>query len=107
MQAGQNRHACVIEQQTTGSADEFGHPTEDGWETYRQWWARFEPTTSREFYRASQVQSDMTALIAGRYVPSVTSEMRVRFGTRKFNILGVINVEERGKELQLVCKETT
>jgi SPP1 family predicted phage head-tail adaptor len=68
-------------------------------------WASIEPLNGREFFAAQQVNAEVTARIRLRYLPGVTRQMQVKFGSRTFAIESVINVEERNRELQLMVKE--
>lgn len=105
MQAGRNRHLVSILKPAVGPTDEYGHslPADA---THAPWYANIEPLSGREYWRAAQVQSDVTHMISGRWVEGVTPQMKVRHGTRIFNILSAINVNERNREMQLMCKES-
>ncbi|EEI47852.1 MAG TPA: head-tail adaptor protein [Proteus vulgaris] len=67
--------------------------------------ASVEPLRGREYFQAQQVQSETTFRIRMRWFPQVKSTMRVRFGSRIFDIVAIIDPEERHRELQLMCKE--
>ncbi|HEI8511243.1 TPA: phage head closure protein [Proteus mirabilis] len=67
--------------------------------------ASVEPLRGREYFQAQQVQSETTFRIRMRWFPQVKSTMRVCFGSRIFNIVAIIDPEERHRELQLMCKE--
>ena len=55
--------------------------------------------------QAQQMQADVTHRVRFRYVAGVTAKMRVLYGARIFNVLSVINPEERNREIVLMCKE--
>jgi SPP1 family predicted phage head-tail adaptor len=40
-----------------------------------------------------------------RFIPGVTAKMRVNYGGRLLLIEAALNIEERNRELQLMCLE--
>lgn len=58
------------------------------------------PATARdlEYLSAGTVTSVASHVIQMRYHPGVTTQTRITFGTRVFNVTGLINVEERNIE---------
>lgn len=106
MRAGRlGRHRVDIEQPVEGTADAAGE-IPITWSVYASSVpVEILPQGGREFYQAAQVQAEMTHLLKLRYLPGVTSKMRALFGTRELNILDVQNVDERGREMLLTCKE--
>jgi SPP1 family predicted phage head-tail adaptor len=59
-----------------------------------------------ERWRANQMQAETTRLITIRYLEAVTTKMRGLFkGTRTFEFLSVLNVDERNIEMQIQAKE--
>jgi SPP1 family predicted phage head-tail adaptor len=105
MQAGGLRHRIDIEQ-NVGTTDTFGATT-DSWALFTTLWAAIEPLSGRELLQAQQIQADITHRVRFRYVSGVTAKMRVLYGSRIFNILSIINPEERNREITLACKELT
>ena len=39
------------------------------------------------------------------YLPNVSTSDRIEFGTRKYRIIGINNIDERNRELHLYCSE--
>ncbi len=103
MKAGRLRHRAKI-QQVTETTNSHGD-TIQAWADFATIDAEIVPQESREFFRAKQVQADITHLLRTRYVPGVTPEMRVALGSRVLHIESTINVEERNIELLLICRE--
>jgi len=68
--------------------------------------ASIEPISGREYFSAQTTQADVTHRINLRYVAGVKPKMRVKYGSRIFDILSVSNVDERNRELQLMCRES-
>lgn len=79
--------------------------TAETWATQISLWAKIMPLTGREYYSAQQTQAEMTHNFYARYTPSVTPSNRISWNSRIFDILDVVNVEERGVEMILRCKE--
>lgn len=104
MQAGALRHRLTLETPNT-TADSFGEETEAPYTTLATVWGSIEPLSGNERLRMQQVQAEVTHRVRIRYRSGVTPELRVKFGTRYFNILSVTNWEERNRELEIMCKE--
>ena len=104
MRAGRLRHRITIQQPTAGSANAYGETT-DTWTTFAEVRAAIIPQTAREFVAAQQVRGTMTHLLEIRALSGITNQMRVKFGTRYLHIDGVIEIDERGREMRLACVE--
>lgn len=63
------------------------------------------PTTGREYEEAQKLRAETTYLVRMRYVPGVTPDMRVLYGTKTLYVESVLDVDERHKELIVVCYE--
>ncbi len=59
-----------------------------------------------QHFAAQSTQADVTHRITLRYMSGITPKMRVNYNSRIFDILSVINVGERNRELQLMCRES-
>ena len=104
MRAGPLRHRIAVEQVAE-------HQDPDGsvievWSTYATVHASIEPITGREYFAAQSTQADVTHRISLRYLSGTIPKMRVNYNSRIFDILSVINVGERNRELQLMCRES-
>jgi SPP1 family predicted phage head-tail adaptor len=104
MQAGKLRHRVDIEYETT-TQNEYGEPMGVWVKLYTAKPASIDPISGREFFSAEKVNSEITHKIRVRYAENIHSKMRVVFGSRIFNIISVINWEERNIELMLMGKE--
>jgi SPP1 family predicted phage head-tail adaptor len=67
--------------------------------------ANVQPLSGRELLLAAQTQAETTHKITIRYRPGLTTHFRIKFGTRIFRILSIINSEERNRWLQIHCVE--
>lgn len=75
------------------------------WSTVATVWASVEPLRGREFFDAERVQSEISHRVRMRYRSGMSSKLRVLLGSRVLQIEVVIDVEERHRELQLMCRE--
>lgn len=101
--AGALRHRVTI-QKATESINEKGE-TVPTWETFATVWAAVEPLRGREYFQSNAIQSELTTRIRIRYLAGVNPHMRVLYNGRTFHIQAVIDVDERHREMQLMCIE--
>ena len=104
MRIGKLRHRITIER-VVETQDADGAVIET-WSTYATIQASIEPISGREYFAAQSTQADVTHRIGIRYLSGIVPKMRVKYGSRIFDILSVINVNERNRELQLMCRES-
>ena len=104
MRAGELRKRITIEQPVR-AADGTGElvPT---WATFAVLWAALEPLTGSEKIQAQQVNASVNMKATVRYYAGITPQMRIRFGARTLQIASVQNIEERNREIDLMCVET-
>ena len=103
MRIGKLRHRVIL-QEYISSKDSFGAEVET-WSDIATVWASIEPLSGREYFAAQQINAEVSAKITIRYRASVKPTMRVLFEGRIFEILSVINTEEKKRELILMCRE--
>lgn len=63
------------------------------------------PVSGKEFYAAETVNSEITHKINMRYMRGLKPSMRIKFGDRYFNIISIINFQEKNVLIQIMCKE--
>jgi SPP1 family predicted phage head-tail adaptor len=100
------RHQVQI-QQLTEVSDSFGGAGTQQWATIAGGtvWAAVEPASVREYVTAQQMAAEATTTIRMRYHAGVKPKMRVLYGSRVFDIQGIMDVDERHIELRLICIE--
>lgn len=103
MRAGKLRHKVTI-QQATDSQNSIGEVTKT-WSTFAKVWANIQPLAGRELFASQQINAEQTVRITIRALSGVEPRMRVLFGTRYYDILSVIDREERGVYMELMCSE--
>lgn len=104
---GKMRHRITF-QYFVGESDSFGDPLladDTQWKDLATMWAAIDPISGKEFYAAEQSQSEVSHKVRCRYRAGITSAMRIKYGTRIFSILSVIDWEERHESLLIMCKE--
>lgn len=104
MRAGELRHKVTIQSKTESRSD-TGQVTYS-WSDTATVWASIEPLSGRELEFAQAVHSETDHKITVRYT-ALTSEDRIKFGDRTFEVLSVKNPHERNIKLEVMCKERT
>jgi head-tail adaptor len=92
MEAGKLRHLVQL-QANTPTQNTLGEPS-DSWATIANIYAAIRPM-------AGQASHQITV----RNYPGLSAENRIKFGTRIFDINSVNNVDERNREMILLCSE--
>ncbi len=103
MRAGELRHRIKIQQKSVTRGTMGGETVT--WTDVSTVWAAVEPISGREYYAAQQTQAEAQTRIRIRHLAGITTSMRVLWGTRVFDIIDVLDVKERGREIHLMCKE--
>ena len=67
--------------------------------------AKVEPMSASERFNAGQMESAERLLVVIRYRPGLNQSMRVSYGSRQFEIVGMIDLEHRHQWLELTCEE--
>jgi SPP1 family predicted phage head-tail adaptor len=103
MNAGELRQKLTI-QTLTRTPDGYGGYTK-AWNDFATTWAKIQPLRGDERYKAQQVMNTVSHKITLRYLDGIKPQMRAISGSRIFNILAVINVEEKNELIELLCEE--
>ena len=103
MRAGELRHVIVV-QEATAARDASGGKTYT-WATKATIRAAYEVLTGREYFAANQETGESTARFKCRYYPGITTDMRVSWGSRYFDIERVDNPGGRAREIHLYVRE--
>lgn len=104
---GKLKHRVELQSQTQ-TTDTQGISIKGSWSTQRTVWARIEPFSQREYMDDRKVTTEATHRITVRWQPSIslTTEWRILYGSRYFQIESVINIDERDEIWVLLVKET-
>lgn len=78
----------------------------DSWADSLTLRARKDNKLLREYFASDKVNSEVTDLFVVRYRPGITNKMRVRHGTRYYDIIAQPpDPSDRKRELHILCKE--
>lgn len=96
-------------QQNTPTYNSYNEPIESwvGVTGLTSLWASMITTGGREYYAAQKLNAETSAVFKLGYVTGITTTMRVKYGSRYFDILNVNNKDEKFEYLLLSCKEVT
>jgi SPP1 family predicted phage head-tail adaptor len=97
------RHRVAIES-AARTGDGAGGATLD-WQLVAEVWTAIWSRDAFETFALDRVAGKATHDIWMRYRGDVTPDMRIRFGIRLFDILGAIDVEDRGHWLKCPVEE--
>lgn len=103
MRSGRLRHRVTI-QQPVVAVNGYGERITT-WSTVATVWAAVEPLRGREFFDAEQTQAEVSHRVVMRYRSGMVATMRLLHLTRVLHIQAIIDVDERHRELQLMCRE--
>lgn len=68
-------------------------------------WGSIEPLRGKEYFESQLINSEVTGRIVTRYLGVINPSMIIIFNGRTFEIISIINVEEKNQELQIMVKE--
>lgn len=105
MTAGGVRLPVMVEQ-CVGERVDFGLDTSE-WTLFREPWAKIRPVAGGEANVNDQLQQLTTHVLEIRFDKDkvVTSDMRIRYGSRIFEIVKAWDADERGEYQMLECVE--
>jgi SPP1 family predicted phage head-tail adaptor len=98
-------HRITLQKKFT-TKDPEGLPLET-WQNIATIWAAIEPLRGREYFQAATVKSQNMTRFTTRYRKGITSEMRILYDSKLYDIQSIIDVEGRHQQLELMAKEVT
>ena len=105
MRLGQLRKRVTLQAET---------PTTDGaggyalaWTNIATVWAEIVPVSGKKLSFAEHLEGRVTHHVTLRYQSVVTTDMRLAYNGRVFNIHAVLNFEERNRWTELLVEEGT
>ena len=104
MRAGRLRSLIELQRSTETLVAGEVVPT---WHTFAEVYAAVEPLAGRQWFAALQVQAQVSHSIRIRWSPdwALGPKDRIKFGTRVFDIVSVLNIQERNRELVVQALE--
>lgn len=103
MQAGKLRHRVTIQEKDVTQND-YGEEVIT-WDDVATVWGAVEPLQGREFLEAQRLGAEVNTRIRIRHRDGIVPEMRVSWGDHAYDIEAVIAIEERQREIHLMCRE--
>jgi SPP1 family predicted phage head-tail adaptor len=103
MNPGLFRHRVTF-QSFVETTNENGFPVQD-WTDVKTVWAMIKTVSGREYYEAAATQNENTVRFVIRYTTGINPDMRIKYKDRTFEILSVINDDERNITLTIIAKE--
>ncbi len=105
MQAGKLRHRLTIQEKPDPVPQDSYGEEDFTWQEFDVVWGAVEPLRGREFIERKMDGADVTTRIRIRHQDGIKPEMRVVWGSHTYDILSVIEVESRQREIHLMCRE--
>jgi len=117
LRAGLLNKIVTIQTKPSTAQDEYGAPSgSTSWHNDTDMYAGIWPLKGSEYHLANQGQSEVTHKIQMRWMPladgtAINPRCRVKWHDpeleidRYFEIISVINIDEKNRTVQLMCKE--
>ena len=103
MQAGRLRHRIIIQSRELVE-NEINEMVEEWGEGFTVW-ASVEPVRGNQYYAAKQLDSKVDGVIIMRYRDGIEPTMRILYDDRILNIISILTVKERKRELHIMYAE--
>lgn len=97
------RHRVTLQRRTVTN-DSYGQPIET-WSTVGDVWAEIKPLSGRQLETLAEQFEDITHQITLRYSADIDAKDRLVYRDRYFEVLHVINFDERDRELRVMAVE--
>jgi SPP1 family predicted phage head-tail adaptor len=104
VRAGQLRHRVTL-QSPVVTTNTLGEELVTSWADEATVYASVEPLAVREYFASQQLAMETTHMVRLRGRSGIRPKWRVLHQDRVFDVQGVRDVEERGIETQLLCRE--
>ena len=101
MKAGRLRERVTLERKVV-TRDSYGSEVIT-WTFFAERWAQVTPLSGREYVSMRQAQSDITTRVSMRWLPGVSTAMRLVWRDVPYRIVEVIDIDARGDELEINC----
>ena len=104
MRVGELRHRVSIQTQVETS-DGMGGSVISWSDVYNDVPAAIWPLSANERLDSMKLELQTTHKIRIRYLSGLTADNRIVFGSRTFNIISIINADERNRQLDILATE--
>ena len=103
MKIGRMRKRITLQTETPTTDNAGGYAL--AWTNSLTVWADIEPLSGHEVFTASHLEGRVTHSVTMRYQTGITTDMRIIYGSRVFNIRAVLNSDESNRWLELLVEE--
>jgi SPP1 family predicted phage head-tail adaptor len=104
MRAGLLRELVTV-QQRISTQDPYGQAV-DAWSEVAKTWASVQPLRGNERFTAAQTKAAIDTKVTMRFRNDVMpGRNRILFGARVLDVESVINIDERDRTIEILCKE--
>ena len=103
MRAGRLRHLLTV-QSASHAQDDMNEDIET-WSDAGTTYGDIQPGDGRKYVKGEQNVHEISHEITIRYYSGLTQAHRLKFGSRVFNIVRVLNIGERNIKTMVLCKE--
>lgn len=100
---GAMRHRLLLEEIVR--TDDGGGEAIETWSPVAEVWAAIEPVSGDERAQSEALAGRITHVIHIRHRPGIVPAMRFLRGNRRFEILAVMDIDERRHRLRCLCIE--
>lgn len=109
IEAGDLRQRVSIWSSPNG-VDEYGQetlskPSMSGWTQIASRWAKIEPNIGAPYIQSDQIRNLTSHRITMRYFGGLSPKHRIKFGNRVFNVVGLLNSDERKIATMIAAQE--
>ena len=105
LEIGKLDKRIIFQKYDESGIDAMGQTKMD-WGNFKKVWANFRPIRGYEADEAARKFREEKAYKAIiRYRPDITSDMRILFKGRQFEIQSIVNVNEANYKLEIECTE--
>ena len=104
LQPGELNKQVIVEQRST-TRGAMGEEV-DSWTTYKRIWCKVLPVRGTESDIARRETGRLETRFWCRYFAGLTMKMRLNIGGRYFDIVSILNIEERNLYYEITAIET-
>lgn len=75
------------------------------WTNVMSVWAEIKPASGQKIFIDGHLEGHVTHHVTMRYQSGITTDMRMTYGNRLFNIRAVLNTDESNRWIELLVEE--
>lgn len=101
--SGALRKRITIQSETPSTDNAGGYAL--AWTNVVTVWADIKPVSGQKIFTAGHLEGHVTHHVTMRYQSGITTDMRMIYNSRAFNIRAVLNTDESNRWLELLVEE--